>query len=258
MGFFRPKLTVTYEQVLQYIQAQYPGQLVLYAADLATIFGNTKKGLAGLAARKTLPFEVKTFGGRKCVDIFQVAQWLSTDVDEFASASQQTGRRQKARGPSPQAPESSKRPTKGSKSSIGARILEMRQEAARAMSRIAALCEDSEEAQFLSEFSEGLLSQPELPVATWRLLFRHGRGVDGPHSEETVEGVVEIGDALDQLIALWKNEARTDVAFGDIEVVLGKRAVFVAYCSDGSDWVVVCDKRSAPWYLSELGSSELP
>ncbi len=68
------------DEVLQRLQTQFPGQRVLYAKDLARVLGRTEKGPAHLIAREQLPFGMKTVGGRMCVDIFQVAEWLaSTD-----------------------------------------------------------------------------------------------------------------------------------------------------------------------------------
>lgn len=68
-----------FERVLAHVQAQFPGQLVLYAPDIAKILGKSESAIEHLMTRKNLPFQVKSVGRGKCVDIFQVAQWLSTD-----------------------------------------------------------------------------------------------------------------------------------------------------------------------------------
>lgn len=67
--------------VLKHLQNQFPGQLVLYVADIATVLGKSDKAISNLIARDALPFKVKTVGGKRCTDIFQVAQWLSSDQD---------------------------------------------------------------------------------------------------------------------------------------------------------------------------------
>lgn len=76
-----------FERVKESLQAQFPGQLVLYVGDIAKILGKSEKAISNLMARNSLPFHVKTVGRARCVDIYQVAQWLSSDAtlsDEVA------------------------------------------------------------------------------------------------------------------------------------------------------------------------------
>lgn len=75
------------ELVKKSLETQFPGQLVLYVADIAKILGKSDKAISNLMARKSLPFQVKTVGRARCVDVYQVAQWLSSDTslaDEVA------------------------------------------------------------------------------------------------------------------------------------------------------------------------------
>lgn len=65
-------------QVVAHLQSQFSGQLVLYVDDIAKVLGKSDKAISNLIARKGLPFKIKTVGGLRCVDIFQVAQWLSS------------------------------------------------------------------------------------------------------------------------------------------------------------------------------------
>lgn len=67
--------------VLNHLQNQFSGQLVLYVDDIAKVLGKSDKAISNLIARDALPFKVKTVGGLRCIDIFQVAQWLSSDQD---------------------------------------------------------------------------------------------------------------------------------------------------------------------------------
>lgn len=67
--------------VLNYLQNLYPGQLVLYVDDMAKVLGASDMHMSSLIAGKKLPFKVKNLGGLLCVDIFQVAQWMSSDED---------------------------------------------------------------------------------------------------------------------------------------------------------------------------------
>ncbi len=63
-----------------------------YAQDLARVLGRIEKALAHLIARAQLPFGMKTVGGRKCLDFFQVAEWrASTDHANVPTAVQATG-----------------------------------------------------------------------------------------------------------------------------------------------------------------------
>lgn len=75
-----------YSNILDYLQLRFAGQLVLYVDDMAVVLGKSEKAIANLIARKALPFKVKTVGGLRCVDIFQVAQWLSSDEDMAADS----------------------------------------------------------------------------------------------------------------------------------------------------------------------------
>lgn len=67
--------------VLNHLQNQFSGQLVLYVDDIAKVLGKSDKAISNLIARDALPFKVKTVGGLRCIDIFQVAQWLASDED---------------------------------------------------------------------------------------------------------------------------------------------------------------------------------
>ena len=67
--------------ILAHLQNQFSGQLVLYVDDIAKVLGKSDKAISNLIARDALPFKVKTVGGLRCIDIFQVAQWLSSDQD---------------------------------------------------------------------------------------------------------------------------------------------------------------------------------
>ena len=68
-----------FSTVLNHLQNQFSGSMVLYVDDIAKILGKSDKAVSNLIARDALPFKVKTVGGLRCVDIFQIAQWLSSD-----------------------------------------------------------------------------------------------------------------------------------------------------------------------------------
>lgn len=66
--------------VIAHLQNQFSGQLVLYVGDIAKVLGKSEKAVSNLIVRKSLPFQIKTVGGKRCVDIFQMAHWLSSDA----------------------------------------------------------------------------------------------------------------------------------------------------------------------------------
>lgn len=237
MGFFWavPGLTVTFEQILQHIQAQYPGQLVLYAADLAKLLGKTEKALSHLITRDQLPFELKSLGGRKCVDIFQVASWLTSGVEEAAAAGPELrGRRSadaaRAASASP--------PRQRASGSIGARLMELRHEAARNMRRLAAECRDIEDAGFFNEFSEGLLSQACVSAGRWTVVYTRWKSDGAVLVREDVRVFAEQYE--DVLPAIARFEADTGGATRATLVARrGRLATYRAFFLEEFGWTVV-------------------
>lgn len=240
MGFFSalPGLTVTFEQILQHIQAQYPGQLVLYAADLAKVLGKTEKALAHLISRDQLPFELKSLGGRKCVDIFQLAAWL-TRVEEEAQASAPAPRGRRRAGAAQAAAVT---PTKerGSKGRIGARLMEMRHEAARNMHRLGTGCADIDDTGFFNELAEGLLAQAGVSGGRWTVAYTGWKPA----------GVVLVREAVkvfahqyeDILPAIASFEAGTaGAARATLVARRGRSAIYRAFFIEGVGWTVVFD-----------------
>jgi hypothetical protein len=146
-------------QVAVYLQQQFTGQLVLYVADMAKILGKSEKAIAGLIARDGLPFKVKLLGGLRCVDIFQVAQWLASTpgaAEEVAAApavpatraksvpSRKLGRREQVTAAlSPSLP------------SMAQQLLEMRHDHAQAIRRFAGSCQGVEQT-FIVEVADVL------------------------------------------------------------------------------------------------------
>ncbi len=81
---------------LKLLQSQYPGRLVLYADDIATILGKTKRSIDGLIARGGLPFRIKKLNGRWCTGILDVANWLSSDNQTLPAPTVASARKGKA------------------------------------------------------------------------------------------------------------------------------------------------------------------
>jgi len=66
-------------QIVASLKNQFFGASVLYAKDLAVVLGKSEKAVSNLISRNSLPFKVKILGGRRCVNIYEVAQWLCAD-----------------------------------------------------------------------------------------------------------------------------------------------------------------------------------
>lgn len=67
-----------YQIILAEIRARFGEKLVLYSEDLAEILGKDSVGaIYSLNSRGGLPVEVKEVGGRPCVSVFDVAEWLA-------------------------------------------------------------------------------------------------------------------------------------------------------------------------------------
>ena len=62
-------------QAIQDLNERFPGRAVLYPKDLAPMFGGSSRAIYQLIARQNLPFPVKKFGSRWCVDIIAFAEW---------------------------------------------------------------------------------------------------------------------------------------------------------------------------------------
>ena len=205
--------------ILEHLQAQFPGQLVLYAADLATVLGKSEKALGHLIARGQLPFPIKKLGGRHCVALHHVAEWLaSTDDSEPA--------------PAPVIVNKPKAPSRrsGARSGIGARLMEMRIEAARVL-----LLSDDE---FAAAVANGLASGAvagELVVRlkAWRQL-----------GERLVSSELRV--ALDdereaRAVIAWAQDQAVGSTYARVTARRGRVELYCAQVGEGS-WVVVRDR----------------
>ncbi len=145
--------------VLNHLQSQFSGQLVLYVDDMAKVLGKSEKAIANLIARKSLPFKIKNVGGHRCVDIYQVAQWLASDGDVAKEAvavpvKKLTGRKKAATG-RPVAAEQDLDPVAPS-GLMASKILQMRHDYALPLARFAVLLDDENEEEFMKSVHRAL------------------------------------------------------------------------------------------------------
>ena len=165
--------------VLNHLQNQFSGQMVLYANDIAKVLGKSEKSVAHLIARGQLPFKVKMLGGMRCVDIFQVAQWLASDQEvaqEVIAGPKKPSKSGKGvvavKGPNmqkrpavaPAKPAVEAQPKAGG---MIAAILAMRHDAQQAMDRFANGLHDVDEMAFMHEVLEQFFYPAEMLAANF-------------------------------------------------------------------------------------------
>lgn len=143
---------VTVDQVLRYLQLRYNGQLVLYSGQIAEVLGRSEKALANLRERGTFPFRTKVLGGRMCVDIFQIAEWVATHDEDFMSALQ-TADSETCSTATPIRPTNSRQ---SNRKGLGAKLMQMRYESARSIGRYLGAAANTLEADFLCEIAANL------------------------------------------------------------------------------------------------------
>jgi hypothetical protein len=163
--------------VLNHLQSQFSGQLVLYPKDIAKVLGKSEKAVAHLIARSQLPFKVKMLGGHRCVGIYEVAQWLASDQEvaqEVASPpAKKPGKATKsvvaAKGPKMQKrPEVASTPERPPKVGLMvAQILAMRHDAPQVMARFANSLRDVNAVVFMHEVLEELFYPQDLLTANY-------------------------------------------------------------------------------------------
>lgn len=200
--------------VLNHLQSQFSGQLVLYVDDIAKVLGKSDKAISNLIARDALPFNVKTVGGLRCVDIFQVAQWLSSDED---MAKQGVGVQAK---PTPPKLESKPvKPTKLTKvqeqaapaptGKVAAMLLKMRHSHAAAMGRFVHGLRSIDDVVFMNEVMEKLFYTADLLsssyVVTIKKLAPKGAKVLAEETRKYFGTEETAGDFLMVKLDSWRN-----------------------------------------------------
>lgn len=204
--------------VLENLQAQFPGQLVLYAPDLAKVLGKSEKALSHLIARGQLPFPTKKLGGKRCVSIFHVAEWLAADEDGEAAPLAIVDK--------PKAP----RRRSGERSGIGARLMEMRLDAARVLLSAG----DEFYAAVAHCLSVGTVAAALMVrLRIWQQL---GERLVSSESRVAVDDEHEL-----KAIIAWLREQAEGSTYAQLTVREGRVKLYHAQ-SAGGDWCVTTDK----------------
>lgn len=199
-------------QVLAHLQRMFPDRLVLYAEDLAQVLGKSRKAVTHLLSQDHLPFKVKHLGPERCIDIFQVAEWLASDADVAEAVSvpepalSTTVSSGKVPFSAPTGPENHQTATSYTPQSapvsdpaasvadyglMGKRILEMRHDYQR---RFVAqvLAWEGDEQMFMHDLVTHLCMSPSLPVESFELVCTWMRWVGAGY--ERKEEVVVVPD----------------------------------------------------------------
>ncbi len=167
-------------EVLSYLQSQFAGQLVLYVDDLAKVLGKSPKAIAELISRNKLPFKIKMVGGLRCVDIFQIATWMSNVPGAAREAAQQAlvapsnGRPSKSRRSASAAPPEGLHPEvpKEKPTPMFASLLQMRHDYVGRMSQFVFELHDPDEVLFMNEVAEKLFFSENLLQSSFAVTVR--------------------------------------------------------------------------------------
>jgi len=166
-------LLMDFEIALAHLKGQFPGRLVLYVQDLAQVLGKSESALSHLLARSELPFRVKKVGRQRCVDIFQVAQWLSGAMDSENPPGKPTVS-VKAPSPKAKAAATSDVPL----TPMMANIVGRRHDAPQALARFANVLTDTDERVFMTEVAAQLMFSRDSVPSQFVVQLRRNEGLD--------------------------------------------------------------------------------
>ena len=258
---------MTPTQVLAHLQRLFPDRLVLYAGDLAQVLGKNRKAVTHLLSQDKLPFKVKCLGQERCVDIYQVAEWLASDADSTEAVSV----------PAPALPlttssanaavlasiSPAKRPTTTSDTPesvplsvsvadyglMGHRILEMRHDYQKRMHVIDRV---NDEELFRQELLTLVCMSPSLPHDAFVLVWTQ---TDWACRGGTLEVKVSVAwgerSACKALHGLFVEDYRAKIEVSDILVRHDGKDVFCA-TRNREDWDVLVDVLPSSWLTLHL------
>jgi hypothetical protein len=221
--------------VLEHLQGMFPGRLVLYAPDLAKVLGLSERSLAHLIERGRFPFPVKTMGRRRCVDIFQVAEWLAANGDMPDQRASEVSKPKSAR--TKKSDNGSTR-SAGGQSSIAKRLIEMRHRMSAGIAQMASACYGSIDRMFWFEVAEFLAMQQQLSGATVNLRWTTQSSEFPSAGEQTI-----YFDSASEAIA-FARKAQDDISSkfeASISIRVDNRKIYQALKID--QWNVAVDHR---------------
>ena len=162
-----------FEIALTHLKGQFPRRLVLYVQDLAQVLGKSESALSHLLARRELPFRVQKVGRQRCVDIFQVAQWLCGEVDAENLPKKPTT---EVKAASPKRKAAS--PSVESLTPMMVSILSSRHDASQALARFAGELTDPDERVFMTEVAARLMFSRDAVSSQFVVQLRRSESID--------------------------------------------------------------------------------
>jgi len=221
-----------FNQVLAHLQSQFSGQLVLYVDDIAKVLGKSEKAVANLIARDGLPFKIKTIGRNRCVDVFQVAQWLASDsqMAEEAVVLEVT----------PTKPQPKQAPVKRPYNEIELQILGSRQNTIAEFARFAARLFDPTEKGFMQDVARKIALSVSAPSAI--VLTCKTRNFAGESDEVWTEQKFHLKNVLSASSHISGCRDQSSQAFAVSIVLRVGRSVLFDASSLGGIWAVAVNK----------------
>lgn len=168
-------------KVLKHLQAQFPGQLVLYVEDIAKILGKSSKATSNLISRNGLPFPIKKVGGLRCADIFQVAEWLAGDTEATqevvgaignVSVDLAAGKKRRKQSGRPGLTAHNELPQQKTPGLMAAQILQMRHDYSAPFERFVSGLRDPDELAFMYDVLAGLFFSGGALASSWVVTIR--------------------------------------------------------------------------------------
>ncbi len=242
---------MTAQEILKDLHSRFGARLVLHAADLALVLGESENAIDDLINTRGLPFKVKLVGRRRCVDIYQVADWLAHAGDGPAPEQHASISAAQPSSDAPDAPDAQLRGSGGgfvpdpqpaprpTYSKFGEKILRMRQEQAIRFGTVCDRLETSIERLFALEVLECMLFAQTLPLGTFVLTRSTSDAVDGAAVVgETTWFFDSSQAAVHQADNLWWGDGMDD---GATRLVLrqGQRDLFRGVCVGAQPRILV-------------------
>lgn len=228
--------------VLEHLQGMFPGRLVLYAPDLAKVLGLSERSLAHLIERGRFPFPVKTMGRRRCVDIFQVANWLAANGD---MPDQRASEISKPKSDRTKKSDDGSTRNAGGQSSIAKRLIEMRHRMSAGIAQMASACYESIDRMFWFEVAEFLVMQEKNPRASVKLRWTT-QSSEFPSAGEQTIYFESASEAIAFSLKAQENISSSSEA--SIVIYVGDRKIYQALKIE--QWSVAVDHRGK--YLDEV------
>ena len=197
---------MTVDQVLNDLRARHGPRLVFYAADLALLLGESEAATENLINSQSLPFSIKMVGNRRCVDIYQIAQWLADGGVVPVVVQSEVSR--PTLSPQPVVPESvldNAHAPAPARSKIANQILSMRHRNAGLLAAFSFSHTDKNEPLFITEVIECMVFTERLPASNFVLTLSSSHASVGQGTVTEMKWLFDqFEDALKRTVQRWR------------------------------------------------------